>query len=125
MLRNQRSLHWLLVTGSTVVLSLFAAFAVGYGSPRLESMAAISSVDISDQTQIYLKQDGSQVQGKGAEVFRNRIEITKGGSYVLTGTLEDGQIHAAAGEDETVTLIFAGADITNTSKEAVRIEATG
>ncbi len=112
--------------GFTLMLSVAAVWGIWQGSSKIESVAAFGMEGAKDgQTQILLQQDGSRVQGSGVELFGNRIEITSGGIYRIAGTLKEGQIHVAAGEAETVTLVLAGVEVTNASEAAVKIESTG
>ena len=47
------------------------------------------------------------------------IMVTRGGSYTLTGTLNDGQIVVDAPEDEKVELILSNAEIASSSSAAI------
>ncbi len=49
------------------------------------------------------------------------ITITDDGTYIVGGTLDNGQIIVDAGDGDDVTLVLAGVDITNTSGAAIAI----
>lgn len=51
------------------------------------------------------------------------VEITEAGTYTLKGTLSDGQVLVNVGEDEEVTLILAGVNITSSDSAALYIES--
>ena len=126
MVRRERWLHTLGLMGFTLALSGLAAFGILCGNPGSKSPGAFGLTAFANgQTQLLLAQDKSQVQGKGAEIFGNRIQITQGGIYVITGSLLEGQIYVAAGEEEMVTLVLAGAEVTNASEAALQIECAG
>lgn len=69
--------------------------------------------DASSATKIQLNGTTIQVDGKGANASGSTLTITDGGSYVLSGTLTDGQILVEAGDKDTVRLILNGVEITN------------
>lgn len=64
---------------------------------------------------IELNGGGASVSGIGASVSNGNgfcmVEITQGGTYVISGTLENGQIYVAAGENQ-VHLVLNGAAVT-------------
>ncbi|MDO4541562.1 MAG: carbohydrate-binding domain-containing protein [Bacillota bacterium] len=49
------------------------------------------------------------------------ITITKGGNYVFTGTLNNGQIRVAAPDSDEVTVTLNGVNITNTTAPAILV----
>lgn len=89
---------------------------------QITTQAAATNSDYSgNQTQITLSNSGIEVEGEGATVQDNKVTITEGGTYTVTGTLTNGNLVAdAAGED--VNIILKDASITNSSGPAVLIE---
>lgn len=79
----------------------------------------------AEQTMITLKQDAVTISGAGASVRGNTVMITRGGRYLITGTLEDGQIYVDAGNNEQVELTLGGADISAMTDAAIYIENAG
>lgn len=75
--------------------------------------------DETNATKITLKQDTSTVSGKGVVVEKNKVIINQAGTYVLSGKLSDGKIEVDADEKDTVILLLAGAEITNTNGKAI------
>lgn len=59
----------------------------------------------------------------GVTVDNGVITITAAGSYRLTGTLADGQVVVAAGEEDVVRLILDNASITNKDGAAIDAES--
>lgn len=72
---------------------------------------------VKETKYIYLRGDSAQYKGTGITVSGNRITISKGGTYQISGTL-NGQIYVLA-EDKKVTLQLAGCEITNSVGSAI------
>ncbi|MCC8103607.1 MAG: carbohydrate-binding domain-containing protein [Clostridiales bacterium] len=81
--------------------------------------------DEDNAVQVTLADDGSTVSGNGATVSENVITISEGGSYWFTGSLSDGQILVDVDGDETVVLMLAGVEITNTTDAVIYVENAG
>ncbi|MGM9607685.1 MAG: carbohydrate-binding domain-containing protein [Oscillospiraceae bacterium] len=70
-----------------------------------------AEADLSGATVITLSGSSAQINGSGAEQSNGVITITAGGTYEVSGTLEEGRIIVnASGKD--VTLVLNGASIT-------------
>lgn len=121
-----------------LVLAAGVIYAVMWGreKPAERTFEEQSAADIptaakEDQTQIVLQQDNSRaVYGSGAasdtvSIENNRIRIGAGGTYRLTGKLDEGQIYVETSGDEEVVLILAGVTVHNGSEAAVYIENAG
>ena len=80
--------------------------------------------DADSATTVTLADGASTVSGDGASVDGDTITITAEGTYVLSGSLSDGQIIINADKAE-VHLVLNGVDITNTDGAAVVVEDTG
>lgn len=78
--------------------------------------------DESDTTTIQLADDQSTSSGDGATVDGNVVTITTGGTYLISGTLSDGQIKVTAPDTEEVHLILDGVDITSSTSAPLLIE---
>ncbi|MFD9038660.1 carbohydrate-binding domain-containing protein [Streptomyces bottropensis] len=72
----------------------------------------------SDAVAIDLKGDSASADGKGVEVDGTTVTITSGGTYLLSGSLDDGQVVVTAPE-ATVRLVLDGADISSSSGSAI------
>ncbi|WP_303863735.1 carbohydrate-binding domain-containing protein, partial [Alkalibaculum bacchi] len=64
-----------------------------------------------DFVSIELKGDSIESSGDGALVKDNMLTILSGGTYVISGTLNDGQILINSKDEETVRVILNGANI--------------
>ncbi len=80
----------------------------------------------ADSEAVNITLDGTTIQaeGSGVTVEDNVATITKGGTYVLSGTLTDGQIVVDTKEDKNVQLVLNDANITNTKNAAILIKNT-
>jgi hypothetical protein len=74
-------------------------------------------------TTITMNNKASTVDGAGAKVISgtNVIQITKAGTYVLTGVLTNGQIIVEASVDDLVHIVLKNASITCTSGAALSV----
>lgn len=78
--------------------------------------------DEADSTTIQLADNQNTSSGEGATVDGNVVTITTGGTYLISGTLSDGQIKVTAPNTEEVHLIFDGVDITSSTSAPLLIE---
>ncbi|MEN6472264.1 MAG: carbohydrate-binding domain-containing protein [Clostridiaceae bacterium] len=70
-------------------------------------------------THILLNGDSVSVKGPGARIDGAVVTIEAGGTYVVSGTLFNGQIAVAADKNAKVHLVLNGASITNKTGAAV------
>jgi hypothetical protein len=77
-------------------------------------------------TKIVMSGDNVTITGSGA-VFQNKIvDITQPGFYIITGTMNDGQLRVNTTDSlEAVKMQFDGANITNSKGSAVFIKKAG
>ena len=67
--------------------------------------------DESTATQITLNGKNISVTGKGAAISGERLTISEKGTYVIQGTLTDGQIIIDAEDSDKIQLVLNGVDI--------------
>ncbi|TXJ04315.1 MAG: carbohydrate-binding domain-containing protein [Aeromicrobium sp.] len=77
----------------------------------------------SGATTISLRDGNSSVSGKNAEVKGDTITISAGGTYVLSGTLSDGQVIVNSDAQTKVKLVLDGVEITSKKTSPIVIEA--
>lgn len=70
-------------------------------------------------TKITLNGNSIAVDGSGAEVSGSTLTIIAEGTYVVSGTLNDGQIIITVDDSEKVHLVLNGASITSSSSAAI------
>ncbi len=114
--------------------SASAATAESAESSTAESTAAadetsggvketLPSVTVDDaDTLISFTDEGTDIEGSGAEADGTVVTVTGAGIYALSGSTKAGQVIVDAGDDDTVTLILDNLDITNEDDEAVYIK---
>ena len=78
--------------------------------------------DESESTTIQLADDQSTSSGEGVTIDGNIVTITTGGTYLVSGTLSDGQIKVTAPDTEEVHVILNGAEITSSTSAPLLIE---
>ena len=66
-----------------------------------------------------------EVSGVGAQVEGSIVTITDGGTYVLSGSLEDGQIVVDLLEKDTVRLVLNGVQITYSNGPVINVKNAG
>ena len=72
----------------------------------------IGELDSSGTTYIVLNGDSISTDGGGATVDGTTVTITAARTYSISGTLNDGQVIVDCDDEEDVTLLLNGADIT-------------
>lgn len=96
---------------------LGADFAFEFDSKDLEiAWEASSAVNIT------LEDSGVKADGPGVVIEGGRVQIVQAGTYVLRGTLSEGQIVVNVSEEEQVHLVLNSASVTNTQGAALVIE---
>ena len=90
-----------------------------------DAEAYIPSVNKEDAAAITLSQDGSTCSGSGVSIAGNTITISQAGTYVLSGTLANGEVVVSAGKKDSVILILDNVSITNMSGAAIYVENSG
>ena len=78
-----------------------------------------SSFDDATATKIKLDGSSASIEGSGAAVSEGIISISVAGTYVVSGTLTNGQIVVDAPNEDLVHLVLNGVDITNKAGAAM------
>lgn len=84
-----------------------------------EVSAADEEWDLATSTVITLEDSASTVEGSGAAVSEDTVTITETGTYVLEGTLTNGQIRIEAADEAEVHIVLNGVSITNETGAAI------
>ena len=84
--------------------------------------------DEDDAVQVSLADDAGTTADSGVEVTStdegtDLVTITEAGTYVLSGTLTDGQVVVDVPEEEDVTIVLDGAEITSSLGSALHISS--
>ena len=87
-----------------------------------EQKTISNALDISSAATIMLADGGASVSGLGAEVNEGRVVIRYPGTYIIQGTLEDGQIYVDLGDfNGAAYLVMNGASITCSDGPAIHV----
>ncbi|MEM8484404.1 MAG: carbohydrate-binding domain-containing protein [Bacteroidota bacterium] len=78
--------------------------------------------DAATATTIALDGITASIDGTGATSVDGIVTVAAPGTYVLSGTLTDGQIIVDTPEDGAVKLVLAGASITSSSDSGIRVD---
>lgn len=73
-------------------------------------------------TIIKLTGSGATVTGSGVTVSGSELTITSAGTYVVSGTLDDGVLKVACTKNDKVRIIFNGVSITSSTGEPFIVE---
>jgi len=85
---------------------VFATASVEYDDDDVDS-----GTDIAAAAQIMLKGSAISITGYGVKVNGTTVMITSAGTYIITGTLDDGQIKIFTGDKGSVRLVLNNAHI--------------
>lgn len=90
------------------LLSLVLILALGL---MLGATAQADAIDTSRATTIVLADAGISIDGPGASAEGSTLTISGAGTYVLSGALSDGQILIEATNEDAVTLVLNGVQV--------------
>lgn len=102
--------------------------AVNTSSSQVEVDTEFTAKDLevgyeeSTAVSIILNKDSAQITGSGAVFKDGALTISTEGTYVISGTLDDGQLLVDAEDSDKIHLILAGAAITNMNNAPVYIK---
>lgn len=79
--------------------------------------------DAETASVITLNQSSASVQGSGVTVDGSIITITEAGTYIVSGTLSDGEIIVDAGDDAKVQIVLDNAEINHEDGSAILVKS--
>ncbi len=79
--------------------------------------------DEESATKITLTGETASVEGDGARVDGSSVNIESAGTYIVSGSLENGQVRVNVDDTEKVQIVLAGASIKNDNSAALFIES--
>lgn len=77
------------------------------------------SYDESEAVNVALSDSGSSASGSGVEIDGSTVTITAAGTYVLSGSLSDGQVVVKAGDSDKVQIVLDGVTVGNSAACAI------
>ncbi|MGN1075168.1 MAG: carbohydrate-binding domain-containing protein [Eubacteriales bacterium] len=78
-------------------------------------------VGYSDYVTVTLADGASAADGEGVRIDGSEVTITAEGTYLLTGTLQDGRVVVDADKQDKIQLVLSGASVTSASSAALYI----
>ncbi len=78
--------------------------------------------DLDTAIYVNLSDEGTTIDGRGAEADGNVVTFTDEGIYVLSGSLSRGQLVVDAAKEDKIQLVLQGVSITNDSSAALYIK---
>lgn len=87
--------------------------------------ASDSAVPLAAESSVEFSESGAAVAGKGITVSGNIVTITSAGVYSVTGSCSDGKIIIEAGDDDEVTLLLNGVELTSSNNSAIECRNAG
>ena len=90
------------------------------GEVELEELQTLAKqADLQQATCITVSDGQMQIEGSGCENENGTLRITEAGTYVISGTLENGSILVDAEKESRVYLVLNGVEITNPKGAAI------
>lgn len=81
-----------------------------------------ASYNESIATHIVLTESSAAVSGEGAAVEGSTVTVSQAGTYVISGSLDEGQLIVDASDEDKVQLVLAGVTIHNEEGPAIYIK---
>lgn len=108
-------------SSSALSTATTAAEALGIDISKYENIE--SKADLKTSNIITLNNSSVECANNCATVNGSHITITKSGTYIISGTLDDGQITVNLTEDENVYLVLKNANITCKDSSPINIQS--
>ena len=118
--------HVVLVAATlSLALTMGAYKSYADAATKKNAKAATESAltNTEGATQIAASGDSIVVTGDGAVAENGKVTIRKAGTYLLSGTLEEGQLRADAEEGAEIILVFDGFKISNSTDVPLLFES--
>ncbi len=91
-------------------------------SKAASGTSTASGTDSSENVKVKFSGTTAEISGPGAAIDGSTLTITAAGTYELSGTWQDGQVHIKAGKDDTVRLILNGVSLSHSKGAAIYAE---
>lgn len=80
------------------------------------------SYDESSATKIQLADGAISIEGDGAAADGSTLTLSADGTYIVSGSLADGEIVVAAGDEDKLQVVFDGVSVTNSDGPAFFVD---
>ncbi len=92
---------------------------VGFADTAVRTETPLQRAETAGATKIVLNDGGCSVEGEGARVSAGGVFIEGAGTYVISGTLTDGQVYAEA--EGPLEIVLDGAKISSSKGSALTV----
>ncbi len=92
---------------------------VGFADTAVRTETPLQREETAGATKIVLNDGGCSVEGEGARVSAGGVFIEGAGTYVISGTLTDGQVYAEA--EGPLEIVLDGAKISSSKGSALTV----
>ncbi|WP_134683643.1 carbohydrate-binding domain-containing protein [Brevibacillus migulae] len=92
---------------------------------KVEDNDSYTDFNTDSANQIQLNGNTASVQGSGAEAKEGSVTIQKAGTYVVSGSLADGQIVVDVPDKGVVRLVLNGVNIQNSDSSPIYVKQAG
>ena len=82
-----------------------------------------SEYDASNAVTVKLADGGSNATSASVKISGSTVTISAAGTYIISGSLSDGQIKVDAGDQDKIQLVLNGVDITSKSSAAIYVKS--
>lgn len=109
--------------GSTLTGTAATLLADNVASHAQADDVDYDAADAADAVTVRLSDAGSTASGAGVTVSGSTVTITQKGTYVLSGSLSNGQVLVDSSAEGKVRLVLDGVSISNSSSAAIYVKA--
>jgi len=127
---NKPLSKYIYLTSSLVLLAACSAEAETPSSAASSAVTIPEATTTSDSsytatnsTAISFEEDAITIDGSGATETNNILTITQPGTYILSGTLTEGQVRVEGADEADVQIVLNGVSITNSSGSAIYVKS--
>ncbi|MCC8127906.1 MAG: carbohydrate-binding domain-containing protein [Clostridiales bacterium] len=134
----KKQVKYLAVAGLCLIAAGGVVYGIRYGTAASEQVQANQTdmvdapvdagnltADAEGATQIVFAGNEITVTGQGANVSGSVVTIRRAGTYVLNGSMEEGQVYVDAQGDDTVILLLNGVSLSNESESPIYVNNAG
>ena len=126
---NKPFSKYLYLTSSLVLLAACSADAETASTSSAVSIpetatTSDSSYSTDNSTLVSFEADAITIDGSGATEADSILTITQPGTYILSGTLSEGQVRVEAADEADVQIVLNGASITNSTGSAIYVKSS-
>lgn len=110
-------------TGEGQTASMGSAIDVIPSDEMFTDRDGRSEYDASNAVTVKLSDGGSSATSASVKISGSTVTISAAGTYIISGSLSDGQIKVDAGDQDKIQLVLNGVDITSKSSAAIYVKS--